>query len=125
MKGGFMNTRVDNAAAALDTDTHIPLQPASLDIWATKYQLKNKAGEAVDNSIEETYQRVAKALAEVEPKKLRTQAYKDFLWALEQGVIPAGRIISNAGASEHKPATSTINCTVDRKSTRLNSSHVR
>lgn len=107
-----MNTRVDNAAAALDTDTHIPLQPASLDIWATKYQLKNKAGEAVDNSIEETYQRVAKALAEVEPKKLRAQAYKDFLWALEQGVIPAGRIISNAGASEHKPATSTINCTV-------------
>src|SRR5690554_250518 len=99
MKGGFMNTRVDNAAAALDTDTHIPLQPASLDIWATKYQLKNKAGEAVDNSIEETYQRVAKALAEVEPKKMRAQAYKDFLWALEQGVIPAGRIISNASAA--------------------------
>ncbi|MCK5919441.1 MAG: adenosylcobalamin-dependent ribonucleoside-diphosphate reductase, partial [Methylococcales bacterium] len=26
--------------------------------------------------------------------------------------IPAGRIISNAGAQQHKPATSTINCTV-------------
>ena len=28
------------------------------------------------------------------------------------GAIPAGRITSNAGALEHKPATSTINCTV-------------
>ena len=35
-----------------------------------------------------------------------------FLWALRRGAIPAGRITSNAGALEHKPATSTINCTV-------------
>jgi ribonucleoside-diphosphate reductase alpha chain len=34
------------------------------------------------------------------------------VWALRNGAIPAGRIISNAGAQEHKPATSTINCTV-------------
>ena len=32
--------------------------------------------------------------------------------ALRRGAIPAGRITSNAGALEHKPATSTINCTV-------------
>ena len=37
---------------------------------------------------------------------------EQFLWALRKGTIPAGRIISNAGAQEHKPATSTINCTV-------------
>ena len=36
----------------------------------------------------------------------------EFLWALRHGAIPAGRITSNAGAQEHKPATSTINCTV-------------
>jgi ribonucleoside-diphosphate reductase alpha chain len=35
-----------------------------------------------------------------------------FTWALRRGAIPAGRIISNAGAQAHKPATSTINCTV-------------
>lgn len=35
-----------------------------------------------------------------------------FLWALRLGAIPAGRITSNAGAEAHKPATSTINCTV-------------
>jgi len=38
--------------------------------------------------------------------------YEQFVWALRHGAIPAGRIISNAGALEHKPATSTINCTV-------------
>src|SRR6202030_2043711 len=31
---------------------------------------------------------------------------------LRHGAIPAGRVTSNAGALEHKPATSTINCTV-------------
>ena len=34
------------------------------------------------------------------------------MWALDHGALPAGRIISNAGAGDHKPATSTINCTV-------------
>ncbi|MBP9614934.1 MAG: adenosylcobalamin-dependent ribonucleoside-diphosphate reductase, partial [Thiopseudomonas sp.] len=38
--------------------------------------------------------------------------YEQFLWALYRGAIPAGRIISNAGATAYKPATSTINCTV-------------
>jgi len=59
-----------------------------------------------------TYQRVAKALADVEAKPKRKYWNEKFLWALRSGVIPAGRIISNAGAKEHKPATSTINCTV-------------
>ena len=52
-------------------------------------------------------------LADVETgKKNQEKWYEKFLWALRKGVIPAGRIISNAGAREHKPATSTINCTV-------------
>jgi len=96
-----------------DNVTEIPLQSASLDIWDTKYRLKTKDGDAIDNTIDETYQRVAKALASVEKgKALQEKQYKEFLWALRQGVIPAGRIVSNAGAQEHKPATSTINCTV-------------
>ena len=96
-----------------NTVTEIPLQDASLDIWDTKYRLKTKDGEAVDANIDETYQRVAKALSDVETgKKNQERYYTEFLWALRQGVIPAGRIISNAGAQEHKPATSTINCTV-------------
>jgi len=91
----------------------IPMQPASQDIWDKKYRLKSKAGEAIDADIDGTYQRVARALADAEPTvEKRTYWYERFLWALRRGAIPAGRITSNAGALEHKPATSTINCTV-------------
>ncbi len=91
----------------------IPLQSASLDIWDSKYRLKTKEGKAIDKVIDDTYKRVAKALAGAEQGKvLQEQHYKSFLWALRHGVIPAGRIVSNAGAQKHKPATSTINCTV-------------
>ena len=62
--------------------------------------------------MDDTYKRVARALADVEREEVREQWYEQFLWALRKGTIPAGRIISNAGAQEHKPATSTINCTV-------------
>lgn len=90
----------------------IPYQDASVDIWDKKYRLKTKDGNNVDNSMDETYQRVAHAIAEVEDEDKRLEWYEKFLWALRHGAIPAGRIISNAGALEHKPATSTINCTV-------------
>ena len=90
----------------------IPFQDASVDIWDKKYRLKTKDGDDVDNSMDETYQRVAQAIAEVEEEDKRLEWYEKFLWALRHGAIPAGRIISNAGALEHKPATSTINCTV-------------
>jgi ribonucleoside-diphosphate reductase alpha chain len=90
----------------------IPFQEASLDIWDKKYRLTAKDGSAVDHSMDETYQRVARALADVERVEVREEWYEKFLWALRKGCIPAGRIMSNAGAQEHKPATSTINCTV-------------
>ena len=95
------------------SNADITLQSASLDIWDSKYRLKTKDGTAIDSNIDETYKRVAKALSEVEiGKALQEKHYKEFLWALRKGAIPAGRIVSNAGALEHKPATSTINCTV-------------
>ncbi|HXH73080.1 MAG TPA: adenosylcobalamin-dependent ribonucleoside-diphosphate reductase [Mariprofundaceae bacterium] len=94
---------------------HIPeidFQPASLDIWDKKYRLKDKRGNAIDADIQATYDRVAKAIAEVEEESVREHWQHRFAWALAHGAIPAGRITSNAGAAEHKPATSTINCTV-------------
>ncbi len=94
----------------------IPLQPASLDIWDKKYRLKTKGGEVLDRNIHATYERVAASLADVEPTPAKQeQWYGKFLWALRNGAIPAGRIMSNAGAQDHKPATSTINCTVSGK----------
>ncbi|MCL6690154.1 adenosylcobalamin-dependent ribonucleoside-diphosphate reductase [Pseudomonas sp. R3.Fl] len=91
----------------------LELQPASQDIWDSKYRLKQKDGTPIDASVDETWQRVARALADVEPDAAtREHWYERFLWTLRHGAIPAGRIISNAGAQGHKPATSTINCTV-------------
>ncbi|MEO1946766.1 MAG: adenosylcobalamin-dependent ribonucleoside-diphosphate reductase [Methylophilaceae bacterium] len=102
----------DAASGVADTQ-EIPMQDVSLDIWDKKYCLKTKNGEQVDKNIEDSYARVAKALADVEESdEKRAEWNEKFLWALRHGAIPAGRITSNAGALEHKPATSTINCTV-------------
>ena len=90
----------------------IAYQDASLDIWDKKYRLKTKDGDNVDQDMDATYQRVAKALSDVEDADKQEQWHEKFRWALRHGAIPAGRITSNAGALEHKPATSTINCTV-------------
>ncbi|MFC5438212.1 adenosylcobalamin-dependent ribonucleoside-diphosphate reductase [Rhodanobacter umsongensis] len=108
-----MRAPATNPATGRDAVVDIPLQPASYDIWDKKYRLKAKSGEPVDATIDETYQRVARALSDVETSdELRGLWYEKFLWALRRGAIPAGRITSNAGALAHKPATSTINCTV-------------
>ncbi len=89
------------------------MQPASVDIWDKKYRLKTKQGQSLDADIDGTYKRVAEALADAEPTvELQQYWMERFTWALRRGAIPAGRITSNAGAQEHKPATSTINCTV-------------
>ncbi|MEX1993804.1 MAG: adenosylcobalamin-dependent ribonucleoside-diphosphate reductase [Steroidobacteraceae bacterium] len=90
----------------------IPFQEASLDIWDRKYRLTAKDGAPIDQSMDDTWRRVATTLADVESEPLREQWFERFLWALRKGAIPAGRIMSNAGALAHKPATSTINCTV-------------
>jgi len=102
---------------SIDTDlvieNEIPLQPASFDIWDKKYRLKKKDGTAIDSSVDDTYARVAAALADQEQSpELKEYWYEKFLWALQHGATPAGRIISNIGAGEYRPNTSTINCTV-------------
>ena len=91
----------------------IGYQPASIDIWDKKYRLKSKDGQSIDEDIDHTYRRIARAIADVETtREKRDHWYERFLAALRRGAIPAGRIVSNAGARTHKPATSTINCTV-------------
>jgi len=102
--------------SAVHADAHrltdIEFQAASIGIWETKYRLTARDGTKVDEKIDDTFTRVARALANVEVESKRDEYYKEFTWALRNGAIPAGRIMSNAGASEHKPATSTTNCTV-------------
>jgi len=99
--------------ALSEARAEIEFQDASLDIWDKKYRLKSKSGDIIDESIDDTYKRVARALADAEQgTDNKERWYREFLWALRRGVIPAGRITSNAGAQAYKPATSTINCTV-------------
>jgi ribonucleoside-diphosphate reductase alpha chain len=104
-----MNTVVKIEPKDIDA---VPFQEASLEIWDKKYRLTAKDGSPVDKSMDDTYKRVARALADVEREEVREHWNERFLWALRRGAIPAGRVTSHAGALEHKPATSTINCTV-------------
>lgn len=87
------------------------LQETSEEIWAQKYQLKDEHGNAIDNTINDTFRRVAKSLASIEENNVDYWEEK-FYEAMLSGATPAGRIISNAGAEKYKPATSLINCTV-------------
>lgn len=89
---------------------NIPFQSASEDVYNSKYNLKNKQGRSVDGNLYGTLERVAKALAKHE--KDHDYWSGEFMWAMLNGAIPAGRITSNAGAEKYKPSTSLINCVV-------------
>ncbi len=115
-------SKVDTLHAVDSNPRSVPMQAASLDIWQQKYQLKDRLGQAVDRDIDHGYERVARALADIETtQELREQWYRRFLWALQHGAIPAGRIMSNAGAQGHKPATSTIIVPVPHRHRRCHS----
>jgi ribonucleoside-diphosphate reductase alpha chain len=65
-----MNTVVKIEPKTLD---EVSFQEASLDIWDKKYRLTAKDGSPVDMSMDDTYKRVARALADVEMPDVREQ----------------------------------------------------
>lgn len=89
----------------------MPLQPLSTEIWSSKYRLRADDGTNVDEELDDTFSRVARAIANVETKN-KEAFYKRFREAMDLGATPAGRIMSNAGSTAHKTAVSLINCTV-------------
>ncbi len=102
-----------NRTAAADETLNLPLQPVAHDIWASKYRLRAADGRVLDATPDATLERIATALAAVEASPAEVRHWQqEFQWALRRGALPAGRILANAGAAEHKPSTSTINCTV-------------
>ncbi len=107
-----MKTALQEQVIPVESVNDIPFQAASLDIWEKKYRLVAKDGTVLDRTMDDTYKRIARALADCEQEDRREHWFERFIWALRNGAIPAGRIVSNAGALAHKPATSTINCTV-------------
>ena len=77
----------------------VSVTPISQQIWDMKYRLKSADGEPVDKSIEESWHRVAKALASVERDDSATEWEQTFYDALTGfRFLPAGRILAGAGA---------------------------
>ena len=71
--------------------------PISSRIWDMKYRLRDRAGNPVDGTIEDTWRRVAGALASVEEQPASWEPV--FYEALEGfKFLPAGRILAGAGA---------------------------
>lgn len=85
------------------------LQPSAHDIWTNKYQVKDKFN-IIDKTPLDGFKRVAERLASCEKDSKKWE--KEFIWAMENGAYPAGRILSNAGAEQYKRSVSLINCTV-------------
>ncbi len=84
------------------------IAPISLQIWDMKYRLKRSDGTPVDASIENSWQRVAQALAAPEAESAHWaerfyQAMTDFRF------LPAGRILAGAGAER---SVTVFNCFV-------------
>ena len=68
----------------------------SQQIWDMKYRYKKPGGEIVDKTIEDSWRRIAHALAEPETDKSAWE--KRFYDALEGfKFLPAGRIVAGAG----------------------------
>ena len=71
--------------------------PISSRIWDMKYRLKAADGTPVDGTIEDTWRRVARALASVEAEPARWEpGFYDALDGFK--FLPAGRILAGAGA---------------------------
>jgi ribonucleoside-diphosphate reductase alpha chain len=72
------------------------LAAISQQIWDMKYRFKTPEGEPVDKTIEDTWRRLARALAVVEKEPARWE--ESFYRALENfQFLPAGRIVAGAG----------------------------
>ncbi|HVZ02614.1 MAG TPA: adenosylcobalamin-dependent ribonucleoside-diphosphate reductase [Dongiaceae bacterium] len=74
----------------------------SQQIWDMKYRLKGLDGAPVDKTIEDTWHRVAAALAEAEAPAQRAAMTERFAAAMADfKFMPAGRIIAGAGAKRN------------------------
>ncbi|MFZ1512369.1 MAG: adenosylcobalamin-dependent ribonucleoside-diphosphate reductase [Tabrizicola sp.] len=70
--------------------------PIAEAIWDMKYRFREADGTPIDGSVEDTWRRIARALAEVEAEPAR---WEDEFYAALDGFkfLPAGRITAGAG----------------------------
>jgi ribonucleoside-diphosphate reductase alpha chain len=84
---------------------HAPIAEA---IWDMKYRFKEADGTPIDGSVEDSWHRIARALAEVEADPAKWEA--EFYAALEGfRFLPAGRITAGAGTGR---SVTLFNCFV-------------
>ncbi len=82
--------------------------PIAEQIWDMKYRLKEADGTPIDGSVEDTWRRIARALAEVEADPAHWE--QEFFAALEDfKFLPAGRITAGAGTGR---SVTLFNCFV-------------
>jgi len=82
--------------------------PIAEQIWDMKYRLKDADGTALDGSVEDTWRRIARALAVVEQDAPAWE--QQFYAALEDfKFLPAGRIVAGAGTGR---SVTLFNCFV-------------
>ncbi len=71
--------------------------PIAESIWDMKYRFKEADGTPIDKSVEDSWRRIARALAEPEPER-----EDEFFAALEDfKFLPAGRITAGAGTERN------------------------
>jgi ribonucleoside-diphosphate reductase alpha chain len=82
----------------------------SQQIWDMKYRLKTLDGQPIDRTIEDSWRRVATAIAEAEPEAERAKWTERFYQALSGfHFLPAGRILAGAGTAR---SVTLFNCFV-------------
>jgi ribonucleoside-diphosphate reductase alpha chain len=74
--------------------------PISQRIWDMKYRLRSASGEPIDRTIEDTWRRVAEALAASEADR-RLWADRFYEAMVGFRLIPAGRILAGAGTKRN------------------------
>jgi ribonucleoside-diphosphate reductase alpha chain len=86
------------------------LTPIAQEIWDMKYRFRVSGGEPAEQSIEDSWRRVAAALAEPEAEADRDRWAQAFYAAMEGfRFLPAGRILAGAGT---RRAVTLFNCFV-------------
>ena len=72
----------------------------SHQIWDMKYRLKSASGDVIDRTVNDTWRRIATALAEPESEAVRAQWAGKFEAAMSEfRFLPAGRIVAGAGTN--------------------------
>ena len=86
----------------MNARNQIGLDPISHDVWDMKYRFKSADGSPLDQTIEDSWRRVAEAVAMAEPKKVQGRWAEEFYRILDgYRFLPAGRILAGAGTGRN------------------------